>query len=249
MTELEHISKSRIVWIGHQRLPSDWRIPAHGHSFYELIVVIQGKTYVEMCGQKIHGTMGDLLFYPRDCPHLERADDPGSPLEKYYLGWDGPDFGAPLLTHDRDGRARMLIQWLYEEWLAAHRKDSAVILSLFAALISEVARLARYTERTFVQDVRAFVRDNIDRAFRVEELARIANMSKYHFIREYKTLTGRTPMEDVRMLRIETAKKLIITTDMPLRAVADKVGVSDEYHLSKMFKKYLDLPPGYFRSK
>ena len=72
-------------------------------------------------------------------------------------------------------------------------------------------------------------------------------MSRYHFIRQYKAVSGRTPMEDVRLLRIEAAKRLIITTDMPLSAVAQKVGISDEYHLSKMFKKYVALPPGYFR--
>ena len=31
-------------------------------------------------------------------------------------------------------------------------------------------------------------------------------MSKYHFIRKYRQLSGRTPMEDLRIIRIEAAK-------------------------------------------
>jgi len=247
MTILSGIARTKIIWIGHEQLAPDWRRPLHAHSFYELIVMVRGKLRVEIAGRTLRATTGDILFYPPDQGHDERSADAREPIEKYYLGWAGPAYAVPLATHDRDGRVRMLIQWLSEAWSAHGNRRSDVILSLFAATIAEVVRLASQREDTFVKKIRRFVAANIERKFRVDELARLVNMSRYHFIRQYKAVSGRTPMADVRLLRIEAAKRLIITTDMPLGAVAERVGISDEYHLSKMFRKYLDLPPGYFR--
>jgi transcriptional regulator GlxA family with amidase domain len=81
----------------------------------------------------------------------------------------------------------------------------------------------------------------------LDDLARKAGMSKYHFVRLYKKLSGRTPMNDVRMIRVEAARDLIITTDLPLKTIATRVGLGNEYYLCRVFRQAFKVPPGYFR--
>lgn len=48
-------------------------------------------------------------------------------------------------------------------------------------------------------------------------------------------------MEDVRRLRVEEARELIITTNLLLKEIAPLVGLSDEYQLSRLLRRYLGV--------
>jgi transcriptional regulator GlxA family with amidase domain len=72
-------------------------------------------------------------------------------------------------------------------------------------------------------------------------------MSKFHFSRRYRQLTGLTPMEDLRQLRLEAARDLLLTTDLPLKAIAPRTGLGDEYHLSRLFRRAFGIAPGELR--
>ena len=51
----------------------------------------------------------------------------------------------------------------------------------------------------------------------------------------------------LRLLRVETARDQLITMVLPLKAIAGATGFCDEYHLSRVFRKHFQVPPGYFR--
>ena len=72
-------------------------------------------------------------------------------------------------------------------------------------------------------------------------------MTKYHFLRRYRALTGKTPMEDVRAIRLDFARNLILTTDLPLKLIAVQAGLGDAYQLSRLFRKHLNLAPSALR--
>ena len=54
-------------------------------------------------------------------------------------------------------------------------------------------------------------------------------------------------MQDVRELRLELARNLILTTNEPLKVIAPQAGLGDEYHMSRAFRRYLGMPPGQLR--
>jgi AraC family transcriptional regulator len=66
-------------------------------------------------------------------------------------------------------------------------------------------------------------------------LAHVAGLSKFHFIRAYTAQAGLTPMADVRAIRLDAARHLILTTDLPLKVIAPQVGLASEFHLSRLF--------------
>ena len=98
-----------------------------------------------------------------------------------------------------------------------------------------------------VTEIRAYIHRNLASPIQVDKLAKFANMSKYHFIRKYKSLSGITPMEEVRRMRLQEARNLITATCLPLKQIAEMTGFNDEYVFSKNFKKFFGTPPGSYK--
>ncbi len=140
------------------------------------------------------------------------------------------------------------MDWLHAETQRHSPLTPTQNRTLLHAILVEFVRLWRHAGTGLVEATRRYVRRNIAEPIALDDLADRAGMSKYHFVRRYKSLTGRTPMEDTRVMRVEYARSLILTTSLPLKAVAPRAGLGDQYHMSRLFRRYLDMTPGEIRA-
>jgi AraC-like DNA-binding protein len=96
------------------------------------------------------------------------------------------------------------------------------------------------------------IRAHIDRNFAspltVERLAAMAGLSPFHFIRAFRTITGKTPHQYVRARRIERAQELLVTTPIPVTEVCDAVGFQSLGSFSAMFRRLTGESPGAYRA-
>jgi len=79
------------------------------------------------------------------------------------------------------------------------------------------------------------------------DLARIACLSPYHFIRVFSRHTGLTPHAWLMQLRARKARELL-RQGAPIAAAAAQAGFADQSHLTKTFKLLLGYTPGHFRN-
>jgi transcriptional regulator GlxA family with amidase domain len=70
----------------------------------------------------------------------------------------------------------------------------------------------------------------------LEELASVACMSKYHFLRLFRATYGITPMEYVSRRRIERAQDLLRATNLTVTEVCFAVGFSSLGSFSSRFR-------------
>ena len=239
------VEQAKLVNVGYLERDPHWGMKMHSHLFHEMVVLLQGKMHLTIEGTRIHANKGDVLFYAAGSSHEEQSDG-DEPVETIYFSWQEGAGKFPVLSHDASGRIRLLARWLYEEKDLTSPYSSLLQEAILNVVIAEFLR-ASTKVHDLVRIVRSFVRDHLEGTITLEDLARHVGISKYHLLRKYKSLTGRTPMQDLRIVRVEAARELILTTDLPLKAIAPKVGFANEYHLSRMFRKYLNLAPGYFR--
>ena len=92
----------------------------------------------------------------------------------------------------------------------------------------------------------AFICDNYHKDIQLDQLARIAAISKYHLLRSFKLVYGITPYQKILQLRLERAKELL-SKDYNLEEIAYEVGFSDRRSFTKAFKKAYQAPPSAFR--
>jgi AraC-like DNA-binding protein len=224
---------------------------AHAHTFHEIIAPVRGEMHVAIGGQTVTAGAGELLVYQAGTVHDEQSDRK-NPVDMYFVAFEHPGMAAPLPAKLRDGRGRvaLLISWLLAERPFASALQEAVALRLLDAVVAETLRAAaERPEPELVARARALMRGSLAEPLALGDLAAEAGMSKFHFLRRFRQATGRTPMEELRLLRLEAARSLILTTGLPLKAVAPLAGLGDEYHLSRLFKKRFGFPPGALRRR
>jgi len=83
-----------------------------------------------------------------------------------------------------------------------------------------------------------------DAKHRLNDLAKTANMSKFHYLRSFKDETGMTPHAYLNALRVERARKLLFSSPENLSDIAFDCGFADQAHLTRAYKKIYGMTPG-----
>ncbi|WP_024506377.1 AraC family transcriptional regulator [Bradyrhizobium sp. ARR65] len=96
--------------------------------------------------------------------------------------------------------------------------------------------------------VEDYVDAHLHRRVSLPDLARAANLSRMHFAAQFRTATGYRPREYLLHRRIERAKHILSTTEMPLAEVALAVGFCTQAHFSTVFKRITGETPARWRS-
>lgn len=242
-------TKCQLITVGRIAPDPRWGMAGHSHPFHELIAVTAGCMTARMNGQIHVAGAGHCLWYPAGVIHEERSDA-GNPVETCFIAfrWNGGDRRWPLCFPDARGRLATLIRWLLAERDAAAPLRPVIAQAFLNAVLVEFERLHTVPAMlTLPERVRAHMRVHLSEPLTLADLADCVAMSKFHFARRYRALTGLTPMEDLRQLRLEAARDLLLTTDLPLKAIAPRTGLGDEYHLSRLFRRAFGIAPGALR--
>jgi AraC-like DNA-binding protein len=103
----------------------------------------------------------------------------------------------------------------------------------------------RYSER--LVPVFDYINDNLGVSISVKDLAKVANMSLSRFFPYFKSQMKQSPMDYVKKTRITQACRLLVTTEMPIARIAERVGFSNQFHFSRVFKEICGETPSIYR--
>ncbi|WP_286786305.1 MULTISPECIES: GlxA family transcriptional regulator [Pseudomonas] len=95
--------------------------------------------------------------------------------------------------------------------------------------------------------VQQYVIEHIHEPFSVERMAGLANMGARNFARVFAREVNMTPMEFVLSARIDCARNLLETSDLPLKTVAFRSGFGSTRHMRCLFNERLGLTPVQYR--
>ncbi len=77
----------------------------------------------------------------------------------------------------------------------------------------------------------------------VDELARESAMSVSTFHRAFKRVTGDTPLQYLKKIRLDKARGMLVHKGMRVNSVAYEVGYESPSQFSREFKRYFKVPP------
>lgn len=131
---------------------------------------------------------------------------------------------------------------LLEKMLQAHRGISAEIAKLPPLRFSTRLEIYRRLHRA-----KDFIDSCYQQQIQLPQIARIAPLSCYHFLRLFKTAFNETPYQYLTRRRLETAQTLLTTTDLPITQVCYEVGFEDLSSFGRLFRQFFGLSPKAFR--
>jgi len=235
-----------LIGAGEIRPSSNWRMPRHSHSFHELICVLSGSMLLKTRDEEILARHGDALFYRAGMVHEEisQKDDPVSTVFiDFRIGESLPE--VPLMVQDGDGRLRQFLSWLARD--IRNGRSAKDCRGLLTAAIGELRRLCASPDNPWIEEIRGYMRKHYPEELALADLAGWMRMSRFAFVRKFRGLAGCTPMEQLRRIRLNEARNMILTSGLPLKRIAPACGLGDEYQLSKLFRRYFGVPPGRMR--
>ena len=93
------------------------------------------------------------------------------------------------------------------------------------------------------------MQENIERHLALEQIAHYTGYSPSHFSALFRKATGESPLAYLNRQKIEHACLLLKTTDMRVNQICHKVGISDSYYFSRLFKQLTGVSPKQYRAQ
>ena len=88
----------------------------------------------------------------------------------------------------------------------------------------------------------------LEQSIKLADLARLLDMSQFHFSHLFKQSIKITPHQYLSQQRVERAKQLLKKTDRLIIDIALECGFSSHSHLSKQFRQFTGVTPKAYRS-
>lgn len=252
--------------IGYYQLARGHEMRREQHDDFLLIYCLEGSGRVEYGDEHKRRIIraGDLLVLPRGAAHHYWTDQ-RDPWSIYWIHFDGLlsqafieqlalDPGSPLLSLGIHSRLVSDFEALLDTRQARHHLASYLHsanqlrqLMTHIALLRPLARLQQ-DESLDLEKIHSLMQARLHEQLDVETLASAVSLSKYHFIKKYKTLTGTTPINHFIQLKIERACHLLDVTNKGIKEIAWAVGYEDAYYFSRIFKKMMGISPSQYRA-
>jgi AraC-like DNA-binding protein len=88
---------------------------------------------------------------------------------------------------------------------------------------------------------------NLGDQLTIDDMARVAMFSKFHFSRVFRQVTGISPGRFLSAVRLEEAKRLLVSTSLSVADISNMVGYTSVGTFSARFKHSVGLPPTQYR--
>lgn len=246
------------------------------HGDYELIFCLKGKLYLTLNGQNLILNPHELLVVPPFYKMAGYYDSPVE-TDFYWLHFLPQVKGqvvnlsaehvASQLTkigHDKEHQSIILplkfavtnfeeVTILIHQILAVSKTlpfldernylTSALLIKLFMGTIGGDGR----DDQLHVEAIKEWIRAHISANLTVEEIALQNSLSPDYLTRLFKRVLGMTTLQYINRVKVETAKSLLIRTNLSIKEVAANSFFSDTRTFMRRFKALTGLTPSEYR--
>jgi LacI family transcriptional regulator len=146
-------------------------------------------------------------------------------------------------------RAGYLAAELLAQLMAGKRVEPGLRLLQPLGVVARRSTDALVVTDTDVATALRFIRTNANRPIDVKQLLQVVPLSRRALEGRFVRLLGRTPHEEILRYRLERAKQYLCDTDLPIKTVAQRVGVGTPEYLSVLFRRSLGTTPSGYRAQ
>lgn len=235
------------------------------HDDWLFLYCVGGCAYLKIDGVVSKVRPGDLIFLPKGTTHAYWADDE-NPWTVYWVHFTGRqihEYIDELLAQPSPhllsvGVRDELIQ-SFKSLLTFSARDNDFRVFIYSAnVLKQMLTFLSFAINTFspgketsgrlnMAAVHQYFEQQIDTFLDLDRISSHFYMSKYHFAKTYKSLTGQSPISAFIHQKMKKAKHLLDSTDLSVKQIGAELGYPDPYYFSRVFKKSMGMSPKHFR--
>lgn len=107
----------------------------------------------------------------------------------------------------------------------------------------------RQSDDRLIADAQTWAGDHYATPAPVATMAQRSGLTERGFLRRFRRVTGQTPVEYIQTLRIEEAKQMLETTNLPIDEIAAEVGYTEPSSFRSAFRKHVGISASIYRRK
>lgn len=260
-----HLSATpQAPFIVHQHIPKP-TTPFGTHENLELQYFTDGESVVQYDGERYPVHKGDIVVVNSYAVHRVTSSQP-LPLfcliidRSFCLqnGFDPVQLLFRPVVHG-DEQARALFQTVIDAY--NQTPDPFYNLALRCAVQQLLLHLCRSHSQPrpedhpvnlpsmqHVQQAITYMKSNLHHRITVEDIADYAGLSKFHFLRQFKKITGYTPTHYLNAMRCEYARGLLESGEYSVKETALRCGFPDTSYFARVFRQYTGVLPSQIHS-
>ncbi len=228
---------------------------------YQLIYTICGAGRIDYQGTVYALTPASLMLIDCRLMHDFRSA-PGQEWSYRFLHFDGEGIsfymrqilsrGGYLKSEDTkiiDRSFTEVDRLAEEDSLCVIARRSLMTVTILQAMLEQMVQGGGNTTaiRNDIHAVQQYIAAHLSDDLSLERLLSVVHLSKYHFIRVFRDQLGMSPGKYIQRCRIDAAKRLLVTTDMPVCEIAASVGYSDPNSFYRAFREQENCSPQLLR--
>lgn len=242
---------------GREACRPDYRVKRESFGYHGLEFVSGGAGVVSVDGRSRALSPGSVYAYAPDS-RLEIATDAARPLVKYFACWSGRGVAA------RFARARVPVggcvqlaaagemQSVFEDliregqWHGPLTREVCAVLGELLLLKLEAAAIAPAGDdpaRTHFLRCKSLIDANADRFLSLEDIAEAAGCDVSTICRLFRRFQGTSPYQYLLRRKMNFAAEFLMESGGLVKEAAQRVGFSDPYHFSRVFKAVHGVAP------
>ncbi|MGE4195073.1 MAG: helix-turn-helix domain-containing protein [Pseudodesulfovibrio sp.] len=237
----------------------------HVHAEYSIGFIETGRTTFELDGIPHAAATGQLVFIGPNQAHACNPDlGSGMTYRMFYIdpkwliamagevfgtGHEPPRFPAPVVDDRQLADILLALYQAIAEGADRLEKES-LLVQMLADALTRHAEPGRPTEPSggeeTVEIIKTYLADNLAEKVSLDDLARAANLSRYHLLRVFQAGAGLPPHAYQNQLRVDLGRQLL-AKGHPVSEVALEAGFADQSHFTRVFRKYTGATPRQYR--
>ncbi|TDF94065.1 AraC family transcriptional regulator [Paenibacillus piri] len=248
----------------------------HKHTFYEVFYVVEGEGFYMEGNVQHRLTSGTFVCCRPGVMHQIISDDG---LFMLYIGFElkAPLSSAELnvkylelensadktVCHDSHETLTVLM-WkalLHQTALNTKNDKDEFIRSMAYQFLLSIPdnfkqhkslpakkRTRRLGGKTLSQAM-SYIQDNLSSNLSLIQVANYVHLSPRHLSRLFFEERGQSFSDYIRKVRIERAIQLLVTTNLPIKSIAEITGFKTIHYFTRIFSKEMKMTPTFFRKK
>jgi AraC-like DNA-binding protein len=251
--------------LGYYKEAKGHKMTRDTHDDHLLMYCLHGKGELHVNNTTSQIGAGDIVLLPKGVSHRYKASK-NEPWTIYWVHFSGSDCGSFLdyLAIKKHNyiialgvHSRLVTSFEYILECRQTNFDTASFINVanmlrqmlsHIALIGTASIRQRAKHQLDLELVHSLMEASVHEKLELDTLAKEVNLSKFHFIKKYRELTGSTPVNHFIHLKIKRACDLLDITNKSIKEVSYAIGYEDAYYFSRIFKKVMGISPSQYRN-
>ncbi len=244
--------------------------PLHWHDRFEMLIIKKGGLRVKVSGVEYIATEGDIVVINPGCTHEATTLPEGVQYlvimfelaEQFIYNKLTERTLAPIASKTaafkvivKDKEILNLVDRIYEVSEQSLTGSELILTGLVYEMLGILVQ--NHIDRDYInpaseerfKNILEYISKNFTEDITSLSISKKFGYDNTYFGRRFKEITGLSPTKYIRTLRLEKARKLIVTSSAELSSIALECGFSDLNYFSRCFKAHYQISATEYRKR